>query len=160
MSDVVADLKQVSISRMTLGLVLGVVTFSAVITWNAAQVAGRISALEDKVEVVERNTGTDSAVLARLDTIEAGIATNADSLENLRLARVEDSRNYATSVMVETMAGELEALRRLVADYAEAVDEELDAMHIVFDDLYGRVNLTEDACRTKNWCNKYFEENG
>ena len=62
--------------------------------------------------------------------------------------------------MVETMAGELEGLRRLVADYAEAVDEELDAMHIVFDDLYGRANLTEDACRTKSWCNKYFEENG
>ena len=145
---------------MTLGLILGVVSFSAVVTWNAAQVAGRISALEDTVTVIERNTGTASAVLSRLDTIEAGISTNADSLENLRLARVEDSRNYATSVMVETMAGELEGLRRLVADYTEAVDEELDAMHIVFDDLYGRVNLTEDACRTKNWCNKYFEENG
>ena len=91
MSDVVTDLKQVKISRITLGLILSVAVTSGVVVWNAAQVAGRIDDLEKTVAVIEQNTGTDSAVLARLASIEKGVSTNADALENMRLARVEDT---------------------------------------------------------------------
>ena len=47
--DVLEDFKQIRISKVTLGLILGVVCFSAVITWNAAQVANRIDLLERSV---------------------------------------------------------------------------------------------------------------
>ncbi len=160
--DVVDDLKQVRISKVTLGLILGVVTFSAVITWNAAQVANRITGLERSVAVIEQNTGTDSAVLARLDSIELGIETNATSLENLRLARVADSRNFATSVMVEIIAGDLESLNRKVDDLTESIEsieERQEEIGWELGDLWWRTDMNEQACRTRTWCDEWYDDN-
>ena len=154
-NDVVDDLKQIKISKVTLGLILGVVTFSAVITWNAAQVANRITGLERSVAVIEQNTGTDSAVLARLDAIETGIETNATSLENLRLARVADSRNFATSVMVELMAADVAALTNEVAEFNERLEE----IGWELGDLWWRTDMNEQACRTRAWCEEWYDEN-
>ena len=42
MSDVVTDLKQFSVSRVTLGLILSVAMIAAVITWNSARLVARI----------------------------------------------------------------------------------------------------------------------
>jgi len=154
-NDVVDDLKQVRISKVTLGLILGVVTFSAVITRNAAQVANRITGLERSVAVIEQNTGTDSAVLARLDAIEEGIDTNATSLENLRLARVADSRNFATSVMVELMAADVAALTNEVAE----LNERLEEIGWELGDLWWRTDMNEQACRTRAWCDEWYDDN-
>jgi hypothetical protein len=153
--DLTQDLKQIRISKVTLGLILGVVTFSAVITWNAAQVANRITGLERSVAVIEQNTGTDSAVLARLDAIEEGIDTNATSLENLRLARVADSRNFATSVMVELMAADVAALTNEVAEFNERLEE----IGWELGDLWWRTDMNEQACRTRAWCDDWYDEN-
>jgi hypothetical protein len=153
--DLTQDLKQIRISKVTLGLILGVVTFSAVITWNAAQVANRITGLERSVAVIEQNTGTDSAVLARLDAIEEGIDTNATSLENLRLARVADSRNFATSVMVELMAADVAALTNEIAEFNERFEE----IGWELGDLWWRTDMAEQACRSKAWCDDWYEEN-
>ena len=153
--DLTQDLKQIRISKVTLGLILGVVTFSAVITWNAAQVANRITGLERSVAVIEQNTGTDSAVLARLDAIEEGIDTNATSLENLRLARVADSRNFATSVMVELMAADIAALTNEVAEFNERLEE----IGWELGDLWWRTDMNEQACRTRAWCDEWYDEN-
>jgi hypothetical protein len=153
--DLTQDLKQIRISKVTLGLILGVVTFSAVITWNAAQVANRITGLEQSVAIIEQNTGTDSAVLARLDAIETGIETNATSLENLRLARVADSRNFATSVMVELMAADIAALTNEVAEFNERLEE----IGWELGDLWWRTDMNEQACRTRAWCDEWYDEN-
>ena len=153
--DLTQDLKQIRISKVTLGLILGVVTFSAVITWNAAQVANRITGLERSVAVIEQNTGTDSAVLARLDAIEEGIDTNATSLENLRLARVADSRNFATSVMVELMAADVAALTNEIAEFNERLEE----IGWELGDLWWRTDMNEQACRTRAWCDEWYDEN-
>ena len=153
--DLTQDLKQIRISKVTLGLILGVVTFSAVITWNAAQVANRITGLEQSVAIIEQNTGTDSAVLARLDAIETGIETNATSLENLRLARVADSRNFATSVMVELMAADVAALTNEVAEFNERLEE----IGWELGDLWWRTDMNEQACRTRAWCDEWYDEN-
>ena len=153
--DLTQDLKQIRISKVTLGLILGVVTFSAVITWNAAQVANRITGLEQSVAIIEQNTGTDSAVLARLDAIETGIETNATSLENLRLARVADSRNFATSVMVELMAADIAALTNEVAEFNERLEE----IGWELGDLWWRTDMNEQACRTRGWCDEWYDEN-
>ena len=161
MSDVVADLKQVKISRITLGLILSVAITSGVVVWNAAQVAGRIDDLEKTVTVIEQNTGTDSAVLARLASIEEGVSTNADALENMRLARVEDTRNFASSTMVEIIVGDMESIKLQMESVLEIVESGIDE----FDQIYERINsleyrvdLNEEACRTKAWCEKFYDD--
>ena len=53
MSDVVTDLKQFSLSRVTLGLILSVAMIAAVITWNSARLVARIDQLEAAVESIE-----------------------------------------------------------------------------------------------------------
>ena len=161
MSDVVADLKQVKISRITLGLILSVAITSGVVVWNAAQVAGRIDDLEKTVAVIEQNTGTDSAVLARLASIEKGVSTNADALENMRLARVEDTRNFASSTMVEIIVGDMESIKlqmKSVLDIVENGIDEFDQIYERINSLEYRVDLNEEACRTKAWCEKFYDD--
>ena len=53
MSDVVTDLKQISISRVTLSLILSVAMIAAVITWNSARLVARIDQMEAAVESIE-----------------------------------------------------------------------------------------------------------
>ena len=161
MSDVIADLKQVKISRITLGLILSVAITSGVVVWNAAQVAGRIDDLEKTVTVIEQNTGTDSAVLARLASIEEGVSTNADALENMRLARVEDTRNFASSTMVEIIVGDMESIKlqmESVLDIVESGIDEFDQIYERINSLEYRVDLNEEACRTKAWCEKFYDD--
>ena len=55
MSDVVTDLKQFSLSRVPLGLILSVAMIAAVITWNSARLVARIDQLEAAVESIEDN---------------------------------------------------------------------------------------------------------
>lgn len=158
---VVTDLKQVKISRITLGLILSVAVTSGVIVWNAAQVAGRIDDLEKTVTIIDQNTGTDSAVLARLASIETGVSTNADALENMRLARVEDTRNYASSVMMEIVVGDLENVKFQIESLLNIVEsgvDEFDEIHERIDYLENRVDLNEEACRTKAWCEKFYDD--
>ena len=161
MSDIVTDLKQVKISRITLGLILSVAVTSGVVVWNAAQVAGRIDDLEKTVAVIEQNTGTDSAVLARLASIEKGVSTNADALENMRLARVEDTRNFASSTMVEIIVGDMESIKlqmKSVLDIVENGIDEFDQIYERINSLEYRVDLNEEACRTKAWCEKFYDD--
>ena len=161
MSDIVTDFKQVKISRITLGLILSVAVTSGVVVWNAAQVAGRIDDLEKTVAVIEQNTGTDSAVLARLASIEKGVSTNADALENMRLARVEDTRNFASSTMVEIIVGDMESIKlqmKSVLDIVENGIDEFDQIYERINSLEYRVDLNEEACRTKAWCEKFYDD--
>ena len=53
MSDVVTDLKQISISRVTLSLILSVAMIAAVIPCNSARLVARIDQLEAAVESIE-----------------------------------------------------------------------------------------------------------
>lgn len=161
MSDVVTDLKQVKISRITLGLILSVAVTSGVVVWNAAQVAGRIDDLEKTVAVIEQNTGTDSAVLARLASIEEGVSTNADALESMRLARVEDTRNFASSTMMEIVVSDLEGVKRQIESVLDIVEngvEEFDEINERIDYLEYRVDLNEEACRSKKWCEDFYDQ--
>ena len=161
MSDIVTDLKQVKISRITLGLILSVAVTSGVIVWNAAQVAGRIDDLERTVTIIDQNTGTDSAVLARLASIETGVSTNADALENMRLARVEDTRTFASSTMVEIIVGDMESMKlqmESVLDIVESGIDEFDQIYERINSLEYRIDLNEEACRTKAWCEKFYDD--
>jgi len=82
MSDVVTDLKQFSVSRVTLGLILSVAMIAAVITWNSARLVARIDQLEAAVESIEetmdmngyaRSTDLDQLAV-RVNQLEASHA--------------------------------------------------------------------------------------
>ena len=84
------DFKQIKISRLTLGLIMSVAVTLGVIVWNAAQVAGRISELEQTVNRVEADMGelqieTDPTILIRLDSLEEKIDELADMDNNAEL---------------------------------------------------------------------------
>ena len=57
--DIEGDFKQIKISRLTLGLIMSVAVTSGVIVWNAAQVAGRISELEEWIDELDRDNGEE-----------------------------------------------------------------------------------------------------
>jgi hypothetical protein len=88
--DIEGDFKQIKVSRLTLGLIMSVAVTSGVIVWNAAQVAGRISELEQTVNRVEADMNdlsfeTDPTILIRLDSLEDKIDELADMDHNAEL---------------------------------------------------------------------------
>jgi len=78
MSDVITDLKQFSVSRVTLGLILSVAMIAAVITWNSARLVARIDQLEAAVESIE--DGMDFNGYARSTDLDQ-LAVRVNQLE-------------------------------------------------------------------------------
>ena len=76
------DIRQISISRVTLGLILSVAMIAAVITWNSARLVARIDQLEAAVESIEdsmdfngyaRSTHVDELAV-RVDDLTGSVA--------------------------------------------------------------------------------------
>ena len=117
----VTDIKRIGVSRLPLGLIMSVASISGVVVWKASSVANQISDLEAKVAVIEQNTGTDSRVLAKLDEIQHGVEENADSISDVRAARLDDLDRFAPSLVVEAMASDMNQVIREVNDMKEIV---------------------------------------
>ena len=140
--DVEQDFKQIKISRLTLGLIMSVAVTSGVIVWNAAQVAGRISELEDTVNRVEHDMGelsleTVPAILVRLDALEEAIDELADSDPNAELV--------SRIVELEEWIDELDR------DNGEEFRWEIDALH-------HRSWAFEEAIRSRKWGEEALKE--
>ena len=140
--DVEQDFKQIKISRLTLGLIMSVAVTSGVIVWNAAQVAGRISELEDTVNRVEHDMGelsleTDPAILVRLDALEEATDELADSDPNAELV--------SRIVELEEWIDELDR------DNGEEFRWEID-------DLHHRSWAFEEAIRSRKWGDEALKE--
>ena len=154
----VTDLKQVKVSRITLGLIVSVAITSGVVVWNAASIAGRIDDLEKQVQVIEGNTGTDSTVLAKLDEISQGVMENADGLDDLRSARVDDLSRFTPAHITSAMAADVEIIR----DDVDEMKEIIASMAWVpseFSTIWDRIYLAEEAIQSKNWGKDFYEEN-
>ena len=87
--DVVDQLKKVQVSKLTLGLVGSIIAVSAVVTWNAAQVASRIDTLERSVAAIEiidtSDLVTSAQLLAAIQAIpEADLSDLSEDLEDLQ----------------------------------------------------------------------------
>ena len=121
MSTDITDLKQVKISKITLGLILSVVITTSVVVWNAAMLAGRIGDLEEQVTIIEANTGTDSSVLAKLDEISEGVLENASAIDAVRAARLDDLDRFAPSLIVEAIASDMREMKKEVTNMKEIV---------------------------------------
>ena len=154
----ITDLKQVKVSRITLGLIMSVAITSGVVVWNAASIAGRIDDLEKQVQVIEGNTGTDSTVLAKLDEISQGGMENAGGLDDLRSARVDDLSRFTPAHITSAMAADVEIIR----DDVDEMKEIIASMAWVpseFSTIWDRIYLAEEAIQSKNWGKDFYEEN-
>ena len=121
---------------------MSVAVTSGVIVWNAAQVAGRISELEDTVNRVEHDMGelsleTDPAILVRLDALEEAIDELADSDPNAELV--------SRIVELEEWIDELDR------DNGEEFRWEID-------DLHPRSWAVEEAIRSRKWGDEALKE--
>jgi hypothetical protein len=140
--DLEQDFKQIKISRLTLGLIMSVAVTSGVIVWNAAQVAGRISELEQtvnrvEVDMSELNFETDPAILVRLNILEQKIDELADMDHNAELA--------SRIVELEGWHDELDR------DNGEEFRWEIE-------DLYHRSWAFEEAIRSRKWGDELLRE--
>ena len=140
--EIEGDFKQIKISRLTLGLIMSVAVTSGVIVWNAAQVAGRISELEDTVNRVEHDMGelsleTDPAILIRLDDLEEKI----DELAEMD----HDTELLSRIAELEVWHDEFDR------DSGEEFRWEID-------DLHHRGWAFEEAIRSRNWGDEALRE--
>jgi hypothetical protein len=143
--DLEQDFKQIKISRLTLGLIMSVAVTSGVVVWNAAQVAGRISELEDSVNQIQIDMNviqeTDPAILLRLDAME-------DALDEL------NDRGIDAGELGERIDGVEEWLAELVESDRDSGEE----LRWELDELHHRQWAFEQAIRSRKWGDEILRE--
>ena len=175
--DVVDQLKKVQVSKLTLGLVGSIIAVSAVVTWNAAQVASRIDQLEHSVAAIEvidtSNLVTSAQLLAAIQAIPevdlSGLATTdmVESLVAIEQAAYEDVSDDLEDLQASVAALLLDADREpewvdeieAIEEFAEYVHQRLEEIGWELGDLWWRTDLAEQACRTRQWCDNWYDEN-
>ena len=171
--DVVDQLKKVQVSKLTLGLVGSIVAVSAVVTWNAAQVASRSDILEDSVaaiEVVDTSNLVTSAQL--LAAIQAIPAPEPGDQSDLATTDMVESLVAVEQAAYEDLSDDLEDLQDSVAallldadrepewvDDIEAIQQRLEEVGWELGDLWWRTDMNEQACRTRVWCDNWYDDN-
>jgi len=157
--DVVDQLKKIQVSKLTLGLIGSIVFVSAVVTWNAAQLASRIDNLEDSVAAIEvidtSNLVTSAQLLAAIQAIPT--------------PEPVDLSHLATQAAYEDLSDDLQDLQDSVTalattepewiDDIEAIEQRLEEIGWELGDLWWRTDLSEQACRTRKWCDEWYDDN-
>jgi|TARA_E500000331_G_C17194986_1_gene686608 hypothetical protein len=135
--DSVNDIRELKVSKITLGFIASILFVGGTVAWTAAGTANRISNLEDTVNVIETNKSfADQAVLTRLESLE-------NTISNIEAPDTED-----------------------LEDTIEELEEEIDEMNRVLEedlqwqigDLWWRTDVIERACRTKVWCDDILRQ--
>ena len=171
--DVVDQLKKVQVSKLTLGLVGSIIAVSAVVTWNAAQVASRIDQLERSVAAIEvidtSNLVTSTQLLAAIEDIPApepvdlsGLATTdmVEALVAIEQAAYEDLSDDLEDLQDSVAALLLDADREPEwVDDIEAIEQRLEEIGWELGDLWWRTDMSEQACRTRKWCDDWYDDN-
>jgi len=168
--DVVDQLKKIQVSKLTLGLIGSIVFVSAVVTWNAAQLASRIDILESSVaaiEVVDTSNLVTSAEL--LAAIQAIPEPESVDLSHLATTDMVQSLVAVEQAAYEDLSDDLEDLQDSVTalaakepewvDDIEAIQQRLEEIGWELGDLWWRTDLSEQACRTRLWCDKWYDDN-
>ena len=171
--DVVDQLKKVQVSKLTLGLVGSIIAVSAVVTWNAAQVASRIDTLEvavANIEVVDTSNLVTSAQL--LAAIQAIPEPEAVDLSHLATTDMVQSLVAVEQAAYEDLSDDLEDLQDSVTallvnadqepewvEQIEQIEQRLEEIGWELGDLWWRTDMNEQACRSKKWCDEWYAEN-
>ena len=153
--DVVDQLKKVQVSKLTLGLVGSIIAVSAVVTWNAAQVASRIDTLEvavANIEVVDTsNLVTSAQLLAAIQAIP-----EPEAVDLSHLATADDLEDLQDSVSALLASADEEPAW---VEQIEEIEQRLEEIGWELGDLWWRTDLNEQACRSKKWCDEWYDEN-
>ena len=171
--DVVDQLKKVQVSKLTLGLVGSIIAVSAVVTWNAAQVASRIDQLEHSVAAIEvvdtSHLVTSTQLLAAIQAIPVPEPVD---LSHLATTDMVESLVAVEQAAYEDLSDDLEDLQDSVTvllanadrepewvDDIEAIQQRLEEIGWELGDLWWRTDMSEQACRTRKWCDEWYDEN-
>ena len=153
--DVVDQLKKVQVSKLTLGLVGSIIAVSAVVTWNAAQVASRIDTLEvavANIEVVDTsNLVTSAQLLAAIQAIP-----EPEAVDLSHLATADDLEDLQDSVSALLASADEEPAW---VEQIEEIEQRLEEIGWELGDLWWRTDMNEQACRSKKWCDEWYDEN-
>ena len=153
--DVVDQLKKVQVSKLTLGLVGSIIAVSAVVTWNAAQVASRIDQLEVSVAAIEvvdtSNLVTSALLLAALQAIP-----EPETVDLSHLATADDFEDLQDSVTALLVSADQEPAW---IEPLEEIEQRLEEIGWELGDLWWRTDMNEQACRSKKWCDEWYDEN-
>ena len=153
--DVVDQLKKVQVSKLTLGLVGSIIAVSAVVTWNAAQVASRIDQLEVSVAAIEvvdtSNLVTSAQLLAAIQAIP-----EPETVDIYHLATADDLDDLQDSVAILLADADREPAW---IEQIEQIEQRLEEIGWELGDLWWRTDMNEQACRTKKWCDEWYDEN-
>jgi len=137
MADEVNDIRELKVSKITLGFIASILFVGGTVAWTAAGTANRISNLEDTVNEIETNKSlADQAVLTRLDSLERTIS----DMESPDTSGLEDT--------IEELEEDLEEMQRFI-------DEDIQWQ---IGDLWWRTDVIERACRTKVWCDDILRQ--
>ena len=137
MADEVNDIRELKVSKITLGFIASILFVGGTVAWTAAGTANRISNLEDPVNEIETNKSlADQAVLTRLDSLERTIS----DMESPDTSGLEDT--------IEELEEDLEEMQRFI-------DEDIQWQ---IGDLWWRTDVIERACRTKVWCDDILRQ--
>ena len=137
MADEVNDIRELKVSKITLGFIASILFVGGTVAWTAAGTANRISNLEDTVNEIETNKSlADQAVLTRLDSLERTIS----DMESPDTSGLEDT--------IEELEEDLEEMQRFI-------DEDIQWQ---IGDLWWRTDVIARACRTKGWCDDILRQ--
>ncbi len=129
--DSVNDIRELKVSKITLGFIASILFVGGTVAWTAAGTANRISNLEDTVHEIETNKSlADAAVLTRLDSLE-------DSITDME------------SPDISGLEGTIEELEEEIEEMQRVIDEDIQWQ---IGDLWWRTDVIERACRTRVWC--------
>ena len=94
MTDLPTDIRQVSVSRVTLGLVLSVATIAFSIAWSSSRLVSRLDAVEATVDAIQDSM--DMRPFARVEDVTEDIEHIWAEMDDLsdELAGVKDSVGY------------------------------------------------------------------
>ncbi len=135
--DSVTDIRELKVSKITLGFIASILFVGGTVAWTAAGTANRISNLEDTVNEIEMNKSfADQAVLTRLDSLE-------NTISNIEAPDTEDLEDT------------IDDLRDDIAELERFIDEDIQWQ---IGDLWWRTDVIERACRTKVWCDDILRQ--
>lgn len=133
------ELKNVKVSKLTLGLIMSVAATSGMVVWQAAQLANRIGGLESTVVELQEATGAE--FVAQVQTLTAAVQANAQAIDDLTDARVADIERFAPEHLVQVLIDEIEDVKARVADIEDAdVQADLDALWYTLLEVEDRVD--------------------
>ena len=135
--DSVTDIRELKVSKITLGFIASILFVGGTVAWTAAGTANRISNLEDTVNEIEMNKSfADQAVLTRLDSLE-------NTISNIEAPDTEDLEDT------------IDDLRDDIAELERFIDEDIQWQ---IGDLWWRTDVIERACRTRVWCDDILRQ--